>query len=327
MKVLISIEQPVIQWQIPAACVAQLTSRFPHIEFVHATTVEERARGLADCDVAFTWILDSAEFERAPRLKWVHTSAVAVETLCLPDLFARGIIVSNTRGVQAVPIAEHALAVILGLARQLPLVLEHQRAARWAQNDFVGDRLPRLLRGRTLGLIGVGTIGSAIAARAEAFGMRVIALRRRAGQGDVPGVEQVFGSAQLDDFLAQTDVLVIAAPLTPETEALMGAPQIAQLPRGAVIVNVGRARILDTAALIAALHSGHLSGAALDVFPQEPLPAEHPLWTCPNVILTPHTSGFRQGHWQDVVDLFAENLERFLGGEPLRFRIEPQLGY
>lgn len=327
MKVLISIQQPVRQWQIPAEGVTALRARFPHIEFVHATSDDERARGLADCDVAYTWILKAAEFAQARKLRWLHTSAVAVETLCLPDLFARDVVVSNTRGVQAVPIAEHTLAVVLALSKQLPLVLHHQRNARWAQNDFMGPSLPWLLKGRTLGLIGVGTIGSEIASRAKAFGMRVVAMRRRSGHSALPAIDEVFGAAQLDAFLTQCHVLVIAAPLTTETLGLVGAAQMALLPRGAVIVNVGRAKIVDTDALIAALHSGHLGGASLDVYPQEPLPSEHPLWSCPNVILTPHTSGFRQGHWEEVVELFADNLERFARGDAVRFRVEPELGY
>jgi phosphoglycerate dehydrogenase-like enzyme len=327
MKILVSIQQPVAQWQIPAESVAALRERFPLITFVHATTRQERADALRECDAAYTWILDSAELARAPKLQWVHTSAVAVETLCLPELFARGIAVSNTRGVQALPIAEHVMTVVLALAKQLPLVLDNQRRSRWAQNEFMGERLPWLLHGRTLGLVGVGTIGSAIAKRAEAFGMRVIALRRRPAYGVIGHVERVYGKDQLAEFLGQCQVLVVAAPLTPETQGLLGAGQFAQLPAGAVVVNVGRAKIIDTGALIAALTSGHLGGASLDVFPQEPLPADHPLWTTPNVILTPHTSGFRQGHWEEVVALYAENLQRWLKGEPLKFRIEPELGY
>jgi len=326
VKVLISIQQPVTQWQIPAEGVDVLRRRFPQIEFVHATTPEERAGGLRDCEVAYTWILKADEFAGADRLKWVHTSAVAVETLCLDQLFARGVIVSNTRGVQAVPIAEHVMAVVLALSKQLPFALNHQRQAAWAQNQFVGERLPWLLRGKTLGVIGVGTIGSEIAARARAFGMRVVALRRRASEA-VPGIDRIYGNDQLADFLSESNVLVIAAPLTEHTRGLIGAAQFAQLPRGAVVVNVGRAKIIDTDALIEALASGHLGGASLDVFPQEPLPPDHPLWTSPNVILTPHTSGFRAGHWDEVVELFAENLQRFLTGESLRFEVRPELGY
>ena len=327
MKVLISIQQPVQQWQIPAEGVAALGERFPAIQFIHATTPEQRAGGLKECDAAYTWILSAGELAGAPKLRWVHTSAVAVETLCLPDLFARGIAVSNTRGVQAVPIAEHVMAVVLALSKQLPFVIENQQQARWAQNQFIGERLPWLLKGRTLGLIGVGTIGSEIAKRAEAFDMRVIALRRRPAYGVIGHVERVYGRDELDDFLGQCYVLVIAAPLTPETHSMMGAAQFAQLPKGALVINVGRARIIDTDALIASLRSGHLGGASLDVFPQEPLPADHPLWKAPNVILTPHTSGFRQGHWDEVVQLFGDNIERWLRGEPLRFRVEPDLGY
>jgi len=327
MRVLISIQQPVKQWQIPADGVETLRKRFPHIQFIHATTPEQRAEALAGCDITYTWILNDHEAAKATKLKWVHTSAVAVETLCLPELFARGIAVSNTRGVQAVPIAEHVMAVTLALARQIPFVVENQQRARWAQNEFMGERLPWLLRGRTLGLIGVGTIGSEIAKRADAFGMRVIALRRRPAYGTIGHVERVYGKEELAEFLGQCHVLVICAPLTPETHAMMGAVQFAQLPRGAVVINVGRAKIIDTDALMGALEGGHLGGASLDVFPQEPLPSDHPLWKTPNVILTPHTSGFRQGHWDEVIDLFGDNLERWLRGEPLRFRIEPELGY
>ena len=327
MKVLVSIQQPVRQWQIPPESVAALRFRFPHVEFVHAQTPQERARGLVDCDVAYTWILGADEAATAKKLGWVHSSAVAVETICLKELFARRIAVTNTRGVQAVPIAEHVFAVLLSLAKQLPFALDQQRQSRWSQNEFIGARLPWLLRGRTLGLIGVGTIGGEIASRAHAFGMRVVALRRRAELGGVPGVDEIFTPASIAQFLGQAHVLVIAAPLTAETQAMIGADQFAQLPKGAVVINVGRAKIIDNDALAAAVTSGHLAGAALDVFPQEPLPEGHVLWRTPNVILTPHTSGFRQGHWDEVVDLFGNNLERFEKGEPLAFRIVPELGY
>lgn len=327
MKILISIQQPVMQWQIPVEGVLALRARFPHLNFIHATSPEQRADTLKDCDAAYTWILNATELAQAPKLRWVHTSAVAVETLCLPELFARSVAVSNTRGVQAVPIAEHVLAVVLALAKQLPFVIENQQQARWAQNQFMGERLPWLLKGRTLGLVGVGTIGSEIAKRAEAFGMRVIALRRRPAYGVIGHVDRVYGREELEDFLGQCYVLVIAAPLTPETHSLISAAQFAQLPKGAIVVNVGRARIIDTDALIASLQAGHLGGASLDVFPQEPLPPDHPLWKTPNVILTPHTSGFRQGHWDEVVQLFGDNIERWVRGEPLKYRIEPELGY
>ncbi len=327
MKVLISIQQPVRAWQIPPDGVATLRERFPDVTFIYATDDDARARALAECEVAYTWIMTSAELRAAPRLTWIHSSAVAVETLPLPELFARGVVVSNSRGVQSTPIAEHTFAVVLALAKQLPFVLDHQRQRRWSQNEFVGDRLPWLLRGRTLGLVGVGTIGAEIARLASAFGMRVMAVRRRPGQGAVPGVQDVLPLERLDTLLTQSDVLVIAAPLTPETHQLIGARELARMKRGAVVINVGRAKIVDHVALAASLRDGHLGGASLDVFPREPLPPDDPLWTLPNVILTPHTSGFRPGHWNDAIDLFADNLRRYRAGGPVRFRIEPELGY
>ncbi len=327
MHVLISIQQRVPQWQIPEASARALIARFPDVRFTYATSDDERARGLEMADAAYTWILNATELARAPRLQWVHSSAVAVETFCLPEMYARGIRVSNTRGVQAVPIAEHVLAVLFAFAKQIPFTLDNQRQARWAQHDYVGARLPWLLRGRTLGLIGVGTIGAALASRAAALGMRVVALRRQAGADAVPGVTRVYTRDELPAMLAECDAVAIAAPLTPDTEGLMGRGAIASMKPGAVLINVGRARILDTGALVDALHAGHLSGASLDVFPEEPLPADHPLWSCPNVILTPHTSGFRQGHWDEVIDVFADNLERYRRGESLKYEVKADLGY
>lgn len=325
--VAISIQLRVSQWQIPEASAQAVIDRFPDVRFLYARTEAERIAALAQAEVAFTWRLSAEELVRAPHLRWVHSSAVAVETLCLADLAARGVRVSNTRGVQAVPIAEHVLAVMFALAKQLPFALENQARAVWAQEAFAASHQPWLLNGRTLGLIGLGTIGQALAARASALGMSVVALRRQTDAPPASGVVAVYSRDRLHEMLGQCDVLAIVAPLTPHTDRLIDRTALAALKPGAIVINVGRAAILDTDALIDALGSGHLGGASLDVFPEEPLPAAHPLWTTPNLLVTPHTSGFRHGHWDDVIDVFAENLRRYLGGEPLRFEVDPGLGY
>ncbi len=306
----------------------RIRQRFPELT-LHSCDGRlcSRAKALVDCDVAFTWLMNEAELATCTRLKWVHTSAVAVETFCLPELFARKVIVSNSRGVQSAPIAEHVFAVLLALAKRLPYVVEQQRERHWAQNEMLGDRLPWLLKGKTLGLIGAGTIGSEIARLAAAFGMKVVAITRRPRdeRSRRHRVDEPGGARTI--CCNQSDVVVIAAPLTPETLNMIGAAEMARMKRGAVLINVGRARIVDHVALSDALRSGHLGGASLDVFHREPLPADDPLWAAPNVILTPHTSGFRQGHWDDVIELFCENLRRYQRGEPVRFRVEPELGY
>ena len=327
MNLLISIQQPVRAWQIPETAVQTIRERFPDVRITHATDDRARAQALIDSDVAFTWLMNEAELATCTRLKWVHTSAVAVETFCLPQLFARGVILSNSRGVQSTPIAEHVFAVVLALAKRLPYIVDQQRDHHWAQNELIGDRLPWLLKGKTLGLIGVGTIGSEVARLATAFGMKVVAITRRPRATASPDGVECLPPAKLPELLNQSDVLVIAAPLTPETLNIIGPTEMAQMKPGSVLINVGRARIIDHAALNAALRSGHLGGASLDVFHREPLPPDDPLWSAPNVIITPHTSGFRQGHWDDVIDLFCENLRRYLRAEPVLFRIEPSLGY
>lgn len=327
MTILVSIQQPVAAWQIPEAAVARLVARCPQHEVVYATTPEARAAGLRRCDVAFTWVLSAAELAAAPKLAWLHTSAVAVGTLCLADLAARGIVVSNSRQIQSTPIAEHVFASLLALTRRLPLAFERQREARWAQNEFGGPQLPSVLRGQCLGVVGLGSIGAEVARLGAAFGMRVVGVRRDASAGGPPGVSEVWGADGLDRLLAAADVVVIAAPLTADTDALFDAARIARMRPGARLVNVARGQLVDTTALVDALASGHLGGAALDVFHEEPLPASHPIWRAPNVILTPHTSGFRPHHWTEVVDLFVENIGRRDAGLPVQWQVDPARGY
>ncbi len=327
MTILVSIQQPVAAWQIPSGQVDRLRRTFPHHEFVHATNAVERAAGLARCEVAYTWILSAEELDAAPHLRWLHSSAVAVGTLCLDGLAARGVAVTNTRGVQGGPIAEHVFATLLALTHRLPFALEQQRTQRWSQNEFVGERLPVRLAGLCLGVVGLGSIGAEVARLGVAFGMRVIGVRRHAERGGPPGVDAVWGPDRLDQLAECADVFVVAAPLTGETEALLDARRIARMKPGAWLVNVARGQLVDAEALVAALVSGALSGAALDVFAHEPLPAASPLWRAPNLLITPHTSGFRHGHWDDAVDVFVDNLRRWDRGEPVQWAVDAARGY
>jgi phosphoglycerate dehydrogenase-like enzyme len=327
VTILVSIQQDVAAWQIPAAQVARLREALPDHEVIHATTPSGRAEALARCEVAFTWILSDDELKAAPNLRWVHSSAVAVGTLCLDALDARGIVVSNTRGVQAVPIAEHVFACLLALTRRMPLAIERQRQRTWAQNEFSGDATPELLRGRCLGVVGLGSIGGEVARLGGAFGMEVVAVRRDPARPRPAEVSRVWGPDGLDEMLGLADAVVIAAPLTGETTALFDAARLARMKRGARLVNVARGQLVDGAALAHALTSGALAGAALDVFVHEPLPQDDPLWQAPNLLLTPHTSGFRARHWDDVVDVFLDNLRRWNHGMPVQWTVDLSRGY
>jgi D-2-hydroxyacid dehydrogenase (NADP+) len=327
MHVLIAIHHRVQAWTIPPAHVEALRHRFPHITFLHSTTRDADIDLAQTADVAFALALPKEAVARAVRLKWVHCSGHAVGHFPLAELAARAITVTNSRGVQAIPIAEHVMACILALARRLPQTMRDQQERVWRPNEFIGDVSPWVLSGRTLAVLGVGTLGEAIAGRAQAFGMHVIGVRRHPERGRPAGFDDVLGPADMDRLLALADIVVVAAPLTAETNLLLDADAIAKMKPGAIVVNIARGQLVDEEALASALVDGRLGGAALDVFTTEPLPASSSFWSMPNVIVTPHNSGFRTGHFDAVIDLFSDNLTRFERGVELLNVVDLDAGY
>lgn len=328
-RILIQINWPVKAWCIPDAHVDALRTRFPDVDFVHTRTLDDAARVIPGVDIAFTPFLTAAMVAAADRLRWVHSSAAAVEGLLpLPDLAAREIVVTNSRGVQAVAMAEQVIGGLLAVSRKIDRTLAAQREHRWMQNDLSTDsNWPWVLHGRRMTVVGLGTIGLEVAKRAHAFGMKITGVRRRTDQPRPEFLDRVVTPDRLDDALRDADVIVLSAPGVAATRRMIAEPQIALLAPGAVIVNVARGQIIDEPALIRALESGRLGGAVLDVFDQEPLPADSPLWDIPNVVITPHSSGFRADHWDDVIDLFADNLRRYERGERLMNTVDPRAGY
>ena len=328
MNVLIFTVWPVAFWQTPKSQVDRLRERFPDVHFTHALTDEEAATAIEAADVALASRLSPAMVERAARLRWVHSTAAAVTNLHpLREFSARGIVLTNSRGIQSVPIAEHVMGGLLVVARRFNLMLAAQREHRWIQNELTRKAWPWSLYGRHMTIVGFGTIGQEVARRAHAFGMRVTAVRRRPDQQAPPFVDKIAGPDRLDDALRGCDVLVISAPFLPDTDRMIRAEQIALLNPGAIIINVARGRIIEETALFAALQNGRLGGAVLDVFEREPLDAASPLWSLPNVVISPHCSGVRPDHWDEVIDLFSENLRRFQEGEPLLNLVNSEAGY
>jgi phosphoglycerate dehydrogenase-like enzyme len=327
MRVLIYISWPVRAWSIRDEHVATLRERFHDVTFVHETDLAPAGRALAESDIAFTPFLKPEMIPAAPRLRWVHSPAAAVEGLLpIAALARQGIVVTNSRGVQAIPMAEHVMGGLLMLSRRLDRTLDAQRERRWIQNDL-SEEWPWMLHGKSMTIVGLGTIGLEVAKRAHAFGMRVTGVRRRADEPRPAIVDRVVTPDRLHEALDGCDVLVLSAPGVAATTRMIGAAELARLNRGAVLINVARAQIVDDTAMRDALASGQLGGAVLDVFEREPLEPESPLWTMPNVVITPHSSGFRESHWTDVVDLFTDNLRRFRSGEPLRNVVDLDAGY
>lgn len=259
---------------------------------------------------------------RAPNLRWIHSMSAGVERIATPTVRARGLLVTNARGVFSRPIAEYVVMMLLAIARRLPQLLELQRERTWQP-----------LRGRemgdlTLGIVGFGSIGAEVARLLAPFGTHILATRRHPelGAGDAPNVEML-GFEQLPQVLGHSDMVLVATPLTDETAGLIGSQQLQEMREHAWLINVARGRLVDELALRRALEAGWIGGAVLDVFDEEPLPPDSPLYTTPNLIVTPHTSWSSDRVDERGIELFIDNLRRFMADEPLRNVVDLDAGY
>ena len=257
---------------------------------------------------------------QSPALKWVHIHSAGADRQIYLDLLAKGVQVCTSSGANAQVVATVALAGILALARRFPLLWAEQQQRQWI--PMMGERMPRDLPGQTATIIGWGPIGQKLGSLLQALGMDVVAVRQQA-QNKPPNLSDAHSVAMVtfDDWqqvLPKTDWLVLACPLTPKTRQLVNAQALALLPTGAHLVNVARGEVVDEPALIAALQSGQLGGAFLDVFAHEPLPQDSPLWAMPQVMVTPHAAGHSDGNEHRVAQMFLDNLSRWVQGLPLR---------
>jgi len=314
-------------WNLPRVHVDTLATRFPGVRFVSPMDRDEAAKLLPETEIVLGWAVRPEDFPAARRLRWIHLTAAGVGPQLFPALVESDVVVTNSRGLHAVSMAEHTIGVILMFARQLHLARDAQQRRRWIQSELAHEP-PGFgtLPGATLGIVGLGAIGSAIAVRARALGMKVLAVRRRPGRG--AGVaDEEWGRDRLPELLERGDFVVLCAPQTPETDRMIGVAELARMKRSAVLINIGRGALVDERALIAALERGALAGAGLDVTAEEPLPETSPLWAMPQVILTPHTSGMGPDYWGRAMAMFAANLERWLAGAPLENVVDKRAGY
>jgi phosphoglycerate dehydrogenase-like enzyme len=225
-------------------------------------------------------------------------------------------------------VAEHVIALVFALAKKIPQAALLQRKRLWGQAAIWSEGPRRReVADATLGLIGLGGIGRNVAKMATRLGMRVVAMREHPEKGRPEGVSKLLASSQLDTLLAESNYVVIAAPLTASTQGLMNAARFAQMESDAYLINVGRGPQVDEAALIEALRNRRIAGAALDVFEQEPLPSDSPLWDLENLLITPHTAGLTEKLWWRHYELFSENLRRYMAHEPLLYTVDKNLGY
>jgi len=260
-------------------------------------------------------------FLRDKNVRWIHSRFAGLDSWIFPELVNSEVVLTNAKGVYSDPLGEFALAAILYFAKDIPRLRRNQAAQAWTR--FEMERIA----GQTIGIVGYGDIGHAVAERAHAMGMRIFAMKRHAPEQPDPLIERYYTPAGLHQMLAVCDYVVIAAPLTPETRHMIGDAEFAVMKPSAVLINVGRGPLVHTDALVCALHSGRIKGAGLDVVDPEPLPAGHPLYAMENVLLSPHCADVVAGWKEDAMRFFLDQYERFRKNEPLLNVVNKRLGY
>ena len=258
------------------------------------------------------------------KVRWVHSLSAGVEKILFPELIESPVVLTNARGVFKRSLAEFAVLGMLYFYKRVRRLVENQKSHRW--DDFFVDMLP----GKIMGVVGYGEIGRECASLAKALGVKIFAVRRRPEKsGKDPIAERVFPLSELKEMLREIDILVAAAPLTPETHHMISDPEFESMKASAMVINVGRGPVIDEAALIRALENKKIAGAALDVFEEEPLPESSPLWEMENVLISPHcTDRTRNPDWLDLsAQAFVENFQRFIQGQELQNIVDKKAGY
>jgi len=316
-----------VRWALPDREREELEARVPDLRVVSIEDPADLPAALQDADIFTGFHFPREHFAGAKQLRWVHSAAAGVEANLFPELVASDVVLTNSAGVHAVSIPEHVLGQMLVLARNFHEAVRLQARGEWNRLQVIGfGATISELCGAHLAMLGAGAIGRNITRLASALGMHVRVMRRDATR-PVPGAQAVVPPRALLELLGWADWVVCALPLTAQTRGVIGAAELRAMRSSASLINVGRGESIDETALVQALRCGAIAGAALDVFSQEPLPPDHPLWALPNVVLTPHISGYTRHYFRGVLEIFADNLERFASGRPLRNVVDKQLGY
>ncbi|MEH2231802.1 MAG: D-2-hydroxyacid dehydrogenase [Nostoc sp.] len=311
---------------LPLDLVADIEPHLPANTQIVRVDVEGNLDGDAsDAEVYFSWFLSRSPIlhkilEAAPALRWHHAPNAGVNHILTPTYLQRDIILTNGAGVHGIPIAEFVITYILAHAKHLPELYALQAERHWKRGFAIQE-----LTDATLLIIGAGGIGQEIAARAKPFGLRIIGSRRH--PQELPNFDKVVGADEWRSLLPGVDYVVIATPLTPETKEFINESVLRSLPNHAYLINIARGGVVDELALIKALKEGWIAGAALDTVNSEPLPPESPLWSLPNIFITPHTSGHSPKSKQRSIALFIDNLKRYQAGQPLRNVVDKKAGY
>jgi len=316
-KIAILLHDEFEMWRPPAWFVERLRTEFPQVEVIFSAKKSDDEQALRGADVLIGWSLPPEQLRAAKSLRWIYSITAAVDQFLYPELISRDIALTNAGSVHGPVVAEHAIAMLLALARRLPAAVHYQQRRKWAMEAIWSEQpRPREVRSASLVVVGLGSIGAEVASMAAALKMHVIGVREHPERGTA-GANEVVGYGALDSVIARGDFVVLAAPLTERTRHVIDGRRLQLFKPSAFLINVSRGALVDEAALVKALRERRIAGAALDVFEQEPLSRWSPLWKMAQVLITPHTAFLTENVWQRHYEVFAANLKRYLAGEPL----------
>jgi phosphoglycerate dehydrogenase-like enzyme len=302
----------------------KLVQQFPELQFAFFDSIEKATVALPETEVLVTYGEDLTEDMMAsdfPHLKWIHVISAGLEKMPFDTISKQNIMVTNARGIHQIPMAEYTTGVMLQIVRKQNELYQQQLEGNWDRSIRTEE-----LHGKTLGIIGVGAIGSKIAEYAKVMGMKVLGVNR-SGQS-VPVIDQLYTMERLDCVMEDSDFIVVIVPMTQETVGMIGERELSRMRSSAYLINISRGAIVDEQALLKVLQQKQIAGAVLDVFTQEPLPADHPFWSLDNLIMTPHVSGRSPKYMERALELFIENVPVYLKGEgSYRNLIDPSKGY
>lgn len=314
--------QILINSKINQEHVEKIKAGFSELDIVQTDSPEKAAELVNDAEVLVTWWSNfNPDYLNSPTLRWVHALSAGVDGFLHPPVLEGKIILTNSSGIHGIPISEHTFAMMLSFSRGLYRFTRSQDKSLWQRDVRLTE-----LRGKTLGIVGLGSIGLEIARLGAAFGMRVLGVKRNPGSPP-QGVNRVVSMEGMEMVLKESDYLVLSAPLTSETRGLVGTKQLELMKSSAVLVNIARGEILDENALAKALEDRVIAGACLDVFETEPLAGDSPLWKLENCIITPHCAAMSPQYMVRATDLFCRNLDAYLKGETMPTLVDPRRGY
>lgn len=314
-------------WGAPAWLRERLQQQFPEHQFLQFPSYDHVPDEIEDTDVFIGWSLRPPQFAVAKKLRWIHSPAAAIHQLMYPELIQSNVTLTNSSDIHGPVVAEHAITVLLALAKRLPQAMQYQQKHEWAQTQLWREQhKPREIADATVVVVGMGGIGREFIKRAKALGMKVLGVRENPAKGR-DEADAVYSSAEIDSILPQADYVLLCTPVTPATTCIMNAARLSKMKPDAYLINVARGPLIDEAALLDTLKNRRIAGAALDVFVEEPLPADSPFWDLDNLLITPHTAAVTEKLWERHYKNIVENMHRFIAGKPLLNEVDKKRGY